>query len=125
MALTRSQIQNKINSLTKEKNSCVSEKDKYKDSLTYANKLVKKLTNSEDYLNSSKDYLKRFFTVNDKTADNGEINKTKSEINNILKKMNNTIIPSINSNIKTLDTRIINIDREITDLKRQLETAQE
>ena len=124
MALTRSQIQSKINTLTRQKERYASERNKYKNSLTYANKLVRDLSNSNSYLNSSNDYLKRFFTINNKTADNGEINKTKNEINNIVKKLNNTIIPSINSNINTLNTRINNIDREINKLKRELQTAQ-
>ena len=124
MALTRSQIQNKINILTRQKNNYANERNKYKDSLSYANKLVRNLSSSINYLSTSNDYMKSYFTINNKTADGGEINKTKNEINNILKKLNNTIIPSINSNINTLNTRINNIDREIRELKRQLETAQ-
>ena len=124
MALTRSEIQSKINTLTRQKERYASDRNKYKESLSYANKLVRNLSSSNSYLNSSNDYLKRYFTINNKTADNGEINKTKNNINNILKKLNNTIIPSINSNINTLNTRINNIDREIRELRRQLETAE-
>ena len=41
MALTRSQIQDKINTLTRQKNNYTNERNKYKDSLNYANKLVR------------------------------------------------------------------------------------
>lgn len=124
MALTMIQIQNKINTLTRQKNNYTSEKNKYKESLDYANKLVRCLSNSDIYLNSSNDYLKRYFIINNKTVDNGEINKIKNEISNIQKKINNTIIPSINININTLNTRTSDIEREIAVLKRQLETTQ-
>lgn len=124
MALTRAQINSKITQLTREKNNCVNERTKYKNSLTYANKLVSSLNSSSTYLVNSNDYMKRFFTINNKTADGGKINSTKENINQIVKKLNNTIIPSINSNINNLTTRINNIDREINKLKRDLQTAQ-
>ena len=80
---------------------------------------------SNKYLISSDDYMKRFFMINGKTADGGEINKTKEEINSIIKKLNNTILPNINSNISSLKGKITNLEREISSLRRQYETAQE
>ena len=124
MALTMVQIRNKIDTLARQKNNYDSEKSKYKNSLEHANKLVRSLSNSDNYLNSSADYLKRYFTINSKTVDNGEISKIKNEINNIIKKLNNTIIPNIKNNINTLDTKINNINKEIRELRRQLEVSQ-
>ena len=125
MALTKSQIRAKINTLTRTKNSYVSERDKYKTSRTYAEKLIRNLNDSNKYLISSDDYMKRYFMINGKTADGGEINKTKDEVNLIIKKINNTILPSINSNINSLNNKITKTEKEINDLRRQYETAQE
>ena len=124
MGLTRSQIREKINRLTREKNTYQKEKEKYNSSLNYAQKLVKKLENSKNHLNSSNDYMKKFFTIGNNTADNGKINDVKGAIDNILKKLTSSIIPSINSNIRTLTNKINNLDREINSLKREYERAE-
>lgn len=124
MGLTRSQIREKINKLTREKNNYQKEKDKYNSSLKYAQKLVKDLENSENYLNLSNDYMKKFFTIGNNTADNGKINDVKNDINNIEKKLTTNIIPSINTNIRTLTNKINNLDREINSLKREYERAE-
>ena len=42
MALTKSQIRAKINTLTRQKDSYVNEREKYKTSRNYAEKLVRK-----------------------------------------------------------------------------------
>ena len=125
MALTRAQINTKINQLTRQKNSYASEKTNYEKSLTYAKKLVQSLNNSVAYLATSNDYMQRFFTINNKTADGGKISKTKEEINQIIKKLNNIIIPNINNNISSLKTKINNADKEIAKLKKELQTATE
>ena len=124
MALTKEQIRREINNLTRVKNNYDSEVVKYRNSLSYANKLVKNLTNTINYLNSANDYMKRYFTINKKTADDGEINKNKEQINKIIKKLNSTIIPSINSNINDLNIKITKTNREINILKRQYETVE-
>lgn len=124
MALTKAQIQSKINSLTIKKNNCENRRSSYKTSLTYANKLLNNLNSSISQLNSSNDYLKRFFTINNKTADGGKIEKVKSEINQIIKKLNNTIIPDINSNINSLTGDINYCTREINELVRQRQNVE-
>lgn len=124
MALTREQIRREINNLTRYRNNYDNERRKYRDSLNYAQKLVRNLTDSINYLNTSNDYMKRYFTINNKTADSGETSKTKEQINQMVKKLNNTIIPSINSNISNLNTKITKTDREISILRRQYETAE-
>ena len=124
MALTKSQIKAKINSLTKENNNYMSERTKYKNSLSYANKLISSLKSSNNYLNSSNNNLKKYFMINGKTADDGKIVNIKEDVNKIIKKLNNTIIPNINSNIKNLDNKINSTTKEINVLKRQYETAE-
>lgn len=124
MGLTRAQIKSRINSLTKQKSNYISERTKYKKSLSYGNKLLNSLKNSKGYLSSSNDYLRKYFTINGKTADSGKINKTTESLNNIIKNLNNTIIPEINNSINNLNSKINRTDREISNLKRQLDTAE-
>ena len=124
MALTRTQIQSKINTLIRQKSNYETQRSNYRTSLTYANKLISNLDSSLNNLNSSNDYLKRFFTINNKTIDGGKIEKAKTEISQIMKKLDNTIIPNINSNISSLTNNINLLSREISTLRRQLETAE-
>ncbi len=124
MALTKSQIRSRINSLSREKTGYVGERTRYRTSLDYAEKLIANLNTSTNYLVSSNDYMKRFFTINNKTADNGEIVTTKEQISQMIKKLNITIIPTINRNISDLNTKISRIERQISELRRQLATAE-
>lgn len=125
MALTKSQIRSRINSLSREKAGYVGERTKYKTSLDYAERLVRNLDTSSNYLISSNDYMKRFFTINNKTADNGEIVTSKEQIGQMIKKLNNTIIPTINRNISDLNNKISRIEKQISELRRQLASAEE
>ena len=123
MSLSRAEISRRINSLTREKTACQNEREKYKTSLTYATKLVSSLSKSENDLNHSNNYMEKFFTINNRTADNGKIISTRDELNQIIKKLNNTIIPEINNNINMLTREITNIERQISSLRRQYATA--
>ena len=124
MALTREQLKREINRLIKVRRDYDTERSRYRESLSYADKLVKNLSGSINYLNTSTDYIKRYFVINNKTADGGEIIKKKEQINQIIKKINSTIIPNINNNISDLNNKITRTDREINSLKRQYETAE-
>ena len=118
--VTNTEIQSRINELTRQKSSYEKTMSSYKTSLTHANKLITNLEDSLNNLNSSNDYLKRYFTINNKTVDGGKIETNKIKINEILKKLKNTIIPSINNNIRDLTTKINSLTREINNLKRQI-----
>ena len=116
---TNSEMQSKINELTRKKIGYEKTMSSYKTSLTHANKLITNLQDSLNNLNSSNDYLKRYFTINNKTVDGGKLEKN---ITKIIKQINNTIIPSINGNIRDLTTKINFLTREINNLKRQINT---
>ena len=118
--LTNTEIQSRINELTRQKSSYEKTMSSYKTSLTYANKLITNLEDSLNILNSSNDYLKRYFTINNKTVDGGKIETNKMKINQIIRNIKNIIIPSINSNVRDLTTKINSITREINNLKRQI-----
>ena len=116
MALTKSEIKYKIDTLTWEKNNCIGTRDNYKKSLSYANKLVSNLKSGISYLNTTKDHMKKNFTINGKTADGGKIEKTATNVNGIVKKLNNTIIPRINQEINSLNNEINNLTYRINSL---------
>lgn len=125
MALTKSQIRARIQSLTTQKNNNIAERTKYNNSLSYAKQLVKKIESSNSQMTTVNKYMNDYFTINKKTADEGKINQVKEQISSTLKKLNNTIIPSINSNINNLNNNINRLEREINSLRRQYETAPE
>lgn len=120
--LTSSEIQAKINDLTRQKNNYEKIISSYRTSLTHANKLIRNLQDSFNSLNSANDYLKRYFTINGNTMDSGKVEKSKIEISKTIKKVNNTIIPSINDNIRDLTRKINLLMQEINNLKRQINT---
>lgn len=125
MALTRYEIRKKIDNLTWQKNQYIKERDDYKKSLTHAKNLLKNLKDSNTYLDSSGDYMKRFFTINKKTADAGRIINVRSQIVKIAKQINTIIIPNINAKISDLNTKINTKEREIGNLWWQYENATE
>lgn len=125
MALTRNEIRRKIDNLTWQKNQYIKERDDYKKSLTHAKNLLKNLKDSNIYLESSNDYMKRFFTINRKTADAGKIANVRIQIVKISKQINTIIIPNINTKISDLNTKISTKEREIGNLWWQYENATE
>ena len=69
--------------------------------------------------------MKRFFTINKKTADAGRITNVRSQIVKIAKQINTIIIPNINTKISDLNTKISTKEREIGNLWWQYENATE
>ena len=112
MALTIHQLTVRLQELNKQKKNCESERTKYKTSLTNANKLVQRLNESVKYLNNTNDYMKKYFTINGKTADGGKINSIKESTNEIIRKIKTRVIPSIDSSISNLNFKINKIDKE-------------
>ena len=98
--MTRQEIQNKINQLNRQLKNYTNEKSNYTNSLSYAKKLVSSLNTSLQYLNTSNDNLKRYFTIGGKPADSGKTESMKDELTAIIKEVNNYVIPDINNNIK-------------------------
>ena len=122
--MTRSEISARINALTRDKNNRNSELRSYQSSLNCARNLVSKLNNGLSYLNTAKDNLNRYFTIDGKTADKGDVDSVKNEINNMVKQINTGLIPSINSQISRLQREIDSITREINSLNRQYALAE-
>ena len=125
MSLTRSQIRNKIYNLEAQKNNYVKERDKYKTSLTHANKLLRSLSNSNVNLSSSKEYLGKYFNINGKTPDNGKLDASRNELSKMSNKVSGTIIPKINNEISRLDRNINNLQYQINSLWRDYNNAKE
>lgn len=125
MSLTRSQIRNKIYNLEAQKNNYVKERDKYKTSLTHANKLLRSLSNSNVNLSSSKEYLGKYFNINGKTPDNGKLDASRNELSKMANKVSGTIIPKINNEISRLDRNINNLQYQINSLWRDYNNAKE
>lgn len=125
MPLTRSQIRNKIYNLEAQKNNYVKERDKYKTSLTHANKLLRSLSNSNVNLSSSKEYLGKYFNINGKTPDNGKLDASRNELSKMANKVSGTIIPKINNEISRLDRNINNLQYQINSLWRDYNNAKE
>ena len=122
--MTRSEISARINALTRDKSNRNSELRSYQSSLNCARNLVSKLNNGLSYLNTAKDNLNRYFTIDGKTADKGDVDSVKNEINNMVKQINTGLIPSINSQISRLQREIDSITREINSLNRQYALAE-
>ena len=120
MALTEAELRYKINSLTYKKNNCISTRDSYNNSLSYAIKLASSLRNSGTYIESAYNNLKQSFSIGNKTIDNGKLTAAKDDVSQIVRKLENTITPSIRTNIADLNTEINNLDWQIKDLERQL-----
>lgn len=124
MAKTRAQIQSEINQKNKEEQSYLTSKSNYEQALNYASQLVSTLNSINKDINSSKDYLKKYYTINGKTADNGKLDDMKNNITQYLKNLNNNIIPEIKKNISALNTKISGIEREVLLLEKQYIKAQ-
>lgn len=122
--MTKAQIQAEIDDLNWERRNCNSEIRQYSNALGYARSLLKKLQDGTKYLNTSKDNLNRYFTINGKTADSGSINATINELNDAYRVINSTIIPNINSKIRSLNNEIDDIDNRISYLRREYAKAQ-
>ena len=122
--MTRSEISARINALTRDKSNRNSELRSYQSSLNCAKNLASKLNNGLSYLNTAKDNLNRYFTIDGKTADKGDVDSVKNEINNMVKQINTGLIPSINSQISRLQREIDSITREINSLNRQYALAE-
>ena len=118
--MSKSQIQSQINSLKREKQSCIQDKDSYQAALEYANKVVGNLNNADSYLESAVDDLDKYFVINNKAADNDRLNKCLDTVRKMTTKFNNTIIPGIHSEIGSLESRISSIDSEISNLNKEL-----
>ncbi len=123
MAMTKAQIKNKINTLTREKNSYNTTRNIYKNSLNLAKSLVTNLGSTNSSLMGAYDNMKRYYAINGNGIDNVKITKNKENINQIIKKLNNTVIPSINNYIRDLDYKINSIDRQIQQLNREYRMA--
>lgn len=117
MALTKSQIKSKINTKESQKKKYQQERDNYAASIDYSGKVIRNLkTCVTSYLSFANDSLKRYFTIDGKSADNGKINEIIKEINDIVNHLNNKVIPDLNSHKNTLDANIKTLKTEIDKL---------
>lgn len=120
MARTRIEIQRDINAKKQEIRNCEQERSKYQTALKYANKLVEQLNESYKKLTTANDYMKKYFTINKKIADGGEISKAQERINSQLKKVKQTIIPEINKEIIKRDSTLRNLRTQLNRYENEL-----
>ena len=121
MALTKAQIQKKIEELTINKKNCQTDKGKYNDAKKYAIKLETELKNAKASNQSSIDYAKQYFVIDGKIGDGGKLEKLFNDINNSESKIRDIIIPAIDNELSNLTNKISQIDTEINKLKKQLQ----
>ena len=119
MTKTRTQILAEMSQKKNEKHGYVIAKTNYEKSLEYANKLVGNLNSYNTSSNSSKEYLKKYYTINGKTADNGKLDDINNTISLYLNQLNNNIIPEIKKNVNILNSKISSIEREVLLLEKQ------
>jgi len=124
MARTRAQIKVDINSVQKQINANEEEKRRYQTSLSNAKKLVSNLTASLNNARQAQDNLKKYFTINGKTADGGKIEKVKTEINGIIRNINVTILPTINTKINSLNTKYRMLVNKKSSLESEYRSAE-
>lgn len=118
MLLTKSQIKQKINRLEVQKKSYERDRNSYKNSLNYANKLVNELNLGNRYLEYANSNLKQYFKIDGKLGDNGKTNLVHGEVVLIINELRKKVIPSINNNIKILNININNLNIQINKLWR-------
>lgn len=123
MAKSLSMISGEINRAQRQLNAAQKEKDMYKESLGYSNSLISNLKRCSTSLSEANDNLKRYFTINNKTADGGSVENASENINQIIKDLEKNIVPHIISQINTLTREISSLKSQISGLKREIESS--
>ncbi len=125
MSLTKSQIKQKINQLERKKKGYEQDRNNYKNSLNYANRLVSELNTSNRYLEGANSNLKQYFKINGKLGDNGKTNSVQEEIISIINELRSKVIPNINNNINNLNANINSLNVQINKLWRDYNRAEQ
>lgn len=123
--MNKSEIWNKINTLTNQKNKYKNERNQYKESLSCANKLVGSIGRGTRSLSSASDSLKVGFTINGKIVGGTQIESVKGTAFGLQGKVSGQIIPEINRKIRELDNKISSVDSQISYLRNQLYYAED
>ena len=123
--MRKSEIRNKINALTNQINNYKNERDRYKEALSYANKLVGSIGRGTKSLSSANDSLKSGFTIKGKAVGGTQIETIKGTVSGLQGKVSGQIIPEINKKIRELDNKISSANSEINFLRNQLIYAED
>ncbi|MBQ9072022.1 MAG: hypothetical protein IJY25_02580 [Bacilli bacterium] len=117
MALTKSQIKAKIDEKERLKKQYQEERDNYAASIDYSGKIIRNLKSCvNSYLSPANDSLEKYFTIDGKSADNGQIPATIKEINSIANHMNNNVVSDLVYYKNYLDNEISNLKTQIDKL---------
>ena len=119
MALSKEQINQEISSLESSNSQLREKKDGYNQALQSANKMIEYLNDSKNHLSVAQDNLKNYFTINNKSADNGKIDDINDQIDLIIKNINNSVIPNLNQCISDADQAIANANNKISNYRDQ------
>ena len=99
-------------------NAYQSQKSSYVSALNTTKKMVSGMNESLKYLTTAHDNLKKTFTISGKTADAGNIEKTKDELNAAIKEVN-SMIDTMNKTIKSLTNSVNYYQNELNKLNRK------
>ena len=123
--MTKEEIKQEINRQNKILKNYESELSSYKNALNHSTQLTNDLKKSKTALSSSYENLKKGFTINNKTIDNGKIMETINKITGLIDDLEKKIIAEMESNINSLNQKIATTENKINQLWEQYNSATE